>query len=64
MFNWCKDTIIIQDLLLFGVKKCSLRQSTKQIASLLSIHIYQKLFRNMLNHMQHFVTEAIHVFSL
>ena len=40
-----------------------LHQSTKQIASLLPIHIYQKLFRNMLNHMQHFVAEAIHILS-
>ena len=39
----------------------SLHQSTKQVASLLPIHIYQKLFRNMLNHMQHFVAEAIHI---
>lgn len=41
-----------------------LHQSTKQVASFLPIHIYQKLFRNMLNHMQHFVAEAIHIFSL
>lgn len=40
----------------------SLHQSTKQVASLLSIHIYQKLFRNMLNHMQHFMAKAVHIF--
>lgn len=39
----------------------SLHQPTKQIASLLPIHIYQELFRNMLNYMQHFVAEAIHI---
>lgn len=40
----------------------SLHQSTKQVASLLTIHIYQKLLGNMLNNMQHFVAEAVHIF--
>lgn len=39
----------------------SLHQSTKQIASFLPIHIYQELLGNMLNHMQHFMAEAIHI---
>lgn len=39
----------------------SLHQSTKQIASLLPIHIYQELLRYMLDNMQHFVAEAIHI---
>lgn len=38
-----------------------LHQLTKQVASLLPIHIYHKNLRNMLNHMQHFVAEAIHI---
>ena len=41
----------------------SLHQSTKQITNLLPIHIYQELLGNMLNHMQHFVAEAIHILS-
>lgn len=39
----------------------SLHQPTKQIASLLPVHIYQEHLRNMLNHMQHFVAEAVHI---
>lgn len=43
---------------------CScLHQPTQQVASLLPIHIYHKHLRNMLNHMQHFVAEAIHILS-
>ena len=39
----------------------SLHQPAQQIASLLPIHINHKHLRNMLNHMQHFVAEAIHI---
>lgn len=53
-----------------GIKKalinvlftCCLAQASKQITSLFSIHIYHKLLGKMLNHMQHFVAETVHIF--